>query len=64
MQQDETPKMAPEAAAAGVEFDGEGSCPMCGGTGGWPGLTAWTACKPCSGTGLDDTMRRARANPQ
>lgn len=26
-------------------------CPMCGGEGGWPGLTEWVTCKPCKGTG-------------
>lgn len=25
--------------------------PMCGGTGGWPGVTGWVVCKPCNGTG-------------
>lgn len=26
-------------------------CPMCGGTGGWPGLGEWVLCKPCNGSG-------------
>jgi DnaJ-class molecular chaperone len=28
-------------------------CPMCGGTGGWPGIDGWVVCKPCNGTGVD-----------
>jgi hypothetical protein len=30
-------------------------CPMCGGTGGWPGLVAFVLCKPCNGSGVDAT---------
>lgn len=26
-------------------------CSMCGGTGGWPGLTGHVLCKPCNGSG-------------
>lgn len=26
-------------------------CPVCGGEGGWPGLTERVTCKPCKGTG-------------
>lgn len=26
-------------------------CPMCGGTGGWPGVNGWVVCRPCKGTG-------------
>jgi hypothetical protein len=26
-------------------------CPMCGGSGGWPGIEGWVACKPCNGSG-------------
>lgn len=30
-------------------------CPMCGGTGGWPGIDGWVTCKPCNGTGSTPT---------
>lgn len=26
-------------------------CPMCGGTGGWPGFQGHVTCRPCNGTG-------------
>lgn len=26
-------------------------CPLCGGTGGWPGVAGFVACKPCDSTG-------------
>lgn len=26
-------------------------CPMCGGSGGWPGAGGWVTCKPCNGSG-------------
>lgn len=26
-------------------------CAMCGGTGGWPGVSEFVVCKPCGGTG-------------
>lgn len=29
-------------------------CPMCGGTGGWPGIGGWVVCRPCNGTGAGD----------
>lgn len=32
-------------------------CPMCGGTGAWPGLSGFIVCKPCSGTGEIDVVR-------
>ena len=38
-------KQAESLAEAGTE------CALCGGTGGWPGLAAFVACKPCNGTG-------------
>lgn len=45
---------APQAAAAGLQFEDGDTCPMCGGTGGWPGITGRVECKPCSGTGRVD----------
>jgi RecJ-like exonuclease len=27
------------------------ACSMCGGTGGWPGISGFTHCRPCNGTG-------------
>lgn len=27
-------------------------CPMCGGTGGWPGVNGWVLCRPCNGAGF------------
>lgn len=38
-------KQAEGLAEAGTE------CPLCGGTGGWPGFTGFVSCKPCDGTG-------------
>lgn len=29
----------------------QAECVMCGGTGGWPGVTGLVHCKPCNGTG-------------
>ena len=29
----------------------QAECVMCGGTGGWPGVTGHVHCKPCNGTG-------------
>ena len=26
-------------------------CAMCGGTGGWPGVSGFVTCMPCSGMG-------------
>ena len=47
------PNPTPQVIEAGLALDGEGTCPMCGGTGGWPGLDAHVVCEPCGGTGLD-----------
>lgn len=38
-------KQAESLAEAGTE------CALRGGTGGWPGLAGFVACKPCNGTG-------------
>lgn len=27
-------------------------CAVCGGTGGWPGLGQFVACRPCLGSGM------------
>jgi hypothetical protein len=27
------------------------ACPMCGGTGGWPGVGEFVICQPCTGSG-------------
>ena len=47
------PSPTPQVQAAGLQLDDEGTCPMCGGTGGWPGLDGRVDCKPCGTTGLD-----------
>lgn len=48
-----SPRSTPQVLAAGLELDDEGTCQMCGGTGGWPGVTSFVDCAPCAGTGLD-----------
>lgn len=32
-------------------------CPICGGTGGWPGLHAFVNCRPCNGLGMNRETR-------
>jgi DnaJ-class molecular chaperone len=34
-------------------------CPMCGGTGGWPGVSGWVVCRPCNGTGVTESEEPA-----
>lgn len=46
------PKPTPQVTAAGLELEDEGTCTMCGGTGGWPGPNGKVECKPCGGAGL------------
>ncbi len=33
------------------ETNASSECPMCGGSGGWPGPGGWGKCQPCGGTG-------------
>ncbi|PJC99804.1 hypothetical protein GQ37_005725 [Janthinobacterium sp. BJB1] len=39
--------------ARASQLSSEGAeCPVCGGTGGWPGLQKFVVCKPCGGLGV------------
>lgn len=42
-------------AAVAIERAAQSSaeCPMCGGTGGWPGVGGHVICRPCNGTGKE-----------
>lgn len=53
---EEQQQPTPQVLAAGLKLDDEGTCPVCGGTGGWPGISAWVECKPCGGTGLSNSV--------
>lgn len=48
---DTTPEVDPACEQPSTE------CPICGGPGGWPGMTEWVNCKPCGGTGIEVTAR-------
>lgn len=51
MQEQEATKSQPTGHSSATELDTAAKCPMCGGEGGWPGLTERVTCKPCKGTG-------------
>jgi len=56
------PDPTPQVLEAGLALDDEGTCPMCGGTGGWPGEDAYVTCRACGGTGLDLEMHSIQRN--
>lgn len=56
-----TPQPTPQVLAEGLQLDDEGTCSVCGGTGGWQGLAGRVECKPCGATGLDASHERGSA---
>ncbi|MES2877504.1 MAG: hypothetical protein V4713_03710 [Pseudomonadota bacterium] len=47
-------------AAAAIERAAQSSaeCPLCGGSGGWPGVSGHVICRPCDGTGKQPSTKK------
>ena len=55
-------RATPQVLAAGLDLDADGTCPMCGGAGGWPGVSGHVECQPCLGSGLE--VETDQPNPE